>query len=46
MAWTSRADVHGVATSDFATFSGYNELVRGSIHRAGGILDLVMSEIS
>ena len=42
----SRTDVHGVATCDFAALSGCTQLVRGSTHRAGGILDLVMSDVS
>ena len=42
---SSRTDVHGVATCDFAALSGCTQLVRGSIHHAGGILDLVMSDV-
>ena len=38
-------DIHGVATCDFATLSGCNQLVHYSTHRGGGILDLVMSDV-
>ena len=42
---SSRTDVHGVATCDFNALSGCTQLVRCSTHRAGGILDLVMSDV-
>ena len=42
---SSRTDVHGVATCDFAALSGCTQLVRGSTHRAGGILALVWFDV-
>ena len=36
---------HGVADFDFATVSGCDQLVAGSTHARGGILDLVMADI-
>ena len=41
----SRTDVHGAATYDFASLSGCTQLVRGSSHRAGVILNLVISDV-
>ena len=40
-----RTGVHCVATCDFVSLSGCTQLIRGSTHRAGGILDLVMSNV-
>ena len=42
---SSRSDVHGVATCDFAALSGCTKLVHGSTHRACSIADLVMSDV-
>ena len=36
---------HGVATFDFATVSGCDQLVVGPTHARGGILDLLMSDV-
>ena len=42
---SSRTDGHCVATCDFAALSRCTQLVRGSTHRAEGILYLVMSDV-
>ena len=42
---SSRTDVHGVATCGSASLAGCTQLVRGSTNRAGGILDLAMSDV-
>ena len=36
---------HGVACFDFATVSGYDQLVVGPTHERGGTLDLLMSDV-
>ena len=36
---------HGVAAFDFATVSGYDQLVVGPTHARGGILDLLMTSV-
>ena len=36
---------HGVAAFDFATVSGCDQLVVGSIHARGGTLDLLMTDV-
>ena len=36
---------HGVAAVDFATVSGCDQLVVGSTHARGGILDLLMTDV-
>ena len=35
-----------VAALDFATVSGYDQLVTGPIHARGGTLDLLMTDVS
>ena len=35
---------HGVATFEFATLSGCDQLVDGPTHARGGILDLLMTD--
>ena len=36
---------HGVAAFDFATVSGYDQLVVGPTHARGGTLDLLMTDM-
>ena len=36
---------HGVAAFDFATVTDYSQLVIGPTHRAGGVLDLVLTNV-
>ena len=36
---------HGVATFDFATVSGCDQLVVGPIHEPGGTFDLLMTDV-
>ena len=36
---------HGVAAFDFATVSGYDQLVVGPNHARGGTLDLLMTDV-
>ena len=36
---------HGVAAFEFATVSGCDQLVFGSTHARGGILDLLMTDV-
>ena len=36
---------HGVAALDFATVSGYDQLVVGPTHARGGTLDLLMTDV-
>ena len=36
---------HGVASFDFATVSGYDQLVVGPTHARGGTLDLLMTDV-
>ena len=36
MVWSSRTDVHGVTSCDFAALFGCTQQVRGSTHRADG----------
>ena len=36
---------HGVAAFDFATVSGYDQLVVGPTHARGGTLDLLMTDV-
>ena len=38
-------DAHGVAAFDFATVADCSQLVNGPIHRAGGVLDLVLTNV-
>ena len=40
-----RTDGHGVAAYDFATVADCTQLVRGPTHRAGGTLDLIMTNV-
>ena len=37
---------HGVAAFDYATVSGCDQLVVGPTHARGGILDLLMTDVS
>ena len=36
---------HGVAAFDFATVADCSQLVNGPTHRAGGVLDLVLTNV-
>ena len=36
---------HGVAAFDFATVSGFDQLVVGTTHARGGTLDLLMTDV-
>ena len=36
---------HGVAAIDFATVSGYDQLIVGPTHEPGGTLDLLMTNV-
>ena len=36
---------HGVASSDFATVTGFDQLVVGPTHARGGTLDLLMTAL-
>ena len=38
-------DAHGVAAFDFATVADCSQLVNGPTHRAGGVLDLVLTNV-
>ena len=38
-------DAHGVAAFDFATVANCSQLVNGPTHRAGGVLDLVLTNV-
>ena len=38
-------DAHGVASLDFATVADCSQLVNGPTHRAGGVLDLVLTNV-
>ena len=38
-------DAHGVAAFDFATVADSSQLVNGPTHRAGGVLDLVLTNV-
>ena len=38
-------DAHGVAAFDFATVTDCSQLVNGPTHRAGGVLDLVLTNV-
>ena len=38
-------DAHGVAAFDFATVADCSQLVNGPTHRAGGMLDLVLTNV-
>ena len=38
-------DTHGVAAFDFATVADSSQLVNGPTHRAGGMLDLVLTNV-
>ena len=38
-------DAHGVAAFDFATGSDCSQLVNGPNHRAGGVLNLVLTNV-
>ena len=38
-------DAHGVAAFDFATVADCSQLVNGRTHRAGGVLDLVLTNV-
>ena len=38
-------DAHGVAAFDFATVGDCSQLVNGPTHRAGGVLDLVLTNV-
>ena len=38
-------DVHGLAAFDFATVADCYQLVNGPTHRAGGVLDLVLTNV-
>ena len=38
-------DAHGVADFDFATVADCSQLVNGPTHRAGGVLDLVLTNV-
>lgn len=42
---SSRTDSHGVAARDFGSLSDCTQLVAGSTHRLGGVLDLVFSDV-
>ena len=38
-------DAHGVAAFEFATVADCSQLVNGPTHRAGGVLDLVLTKV-
>ena len=38
-------DAHGVAAFDFAAVADCSQLVNGPTHRAGGVLDLVLTNV-
>ena len=42
---STTSNSHGVAAIDFATVSGYDQLVVGLTHERGGILDLLITDV-
>ena len=42
---SNRMDSHGVAALDFATLMDCTQIFRGPTHRAGGVLDLVLTNV-
>ena len=42
---STTTNCHGVATFDFATVSGCDQLVVGPTHARGGTLDLLMTDV-
>ena len=42
---SSITDAHGVAAFDLATVADCSQLVNGPTHRAGGVLDLVLTNV-
>lgn len=42
---SSRTDSHGVAARDFGSLSDCTQMVTGSTHRLGGVLDLVFTDV-
>ena len=42
---STTTNCHGVASSDFATVSGCDQLVVGPTHTRGGTLDLLMTDV-
>ena len=43
--WDHVTDAHGVAAFDFATVADCSQLVNGPTYRAGGVLDLVLTNV-
>ena len=43
--FSGSSHTHGVAAFDFATFADCSQLVNGPSHRAGGVLDLVLTNV-
>ena len=42
---STRTDSHGVAARDFSNLSDCTQMVTGSTHRLGGVLDLVFTDV-
>ena len=42
---STMTNIHGVSAFDFATVSGYDQLVVGPTHARGGILYLLMTDV-
>ena len=42
---SATTNLHGVATFDFTTVSGCDQLVVGPTHARGGTLDLLMTDV-